>query len=402
MASRGSKRAAAQDLAGQPAAKKLPQGVAKSTFKAVVDILEHPMGHSIPENARQMLIAALPQSLCVPSDERHPHQAMVLEMVAKVIADVVKNMKTGIDAAAAHIQELDKSRPDLERQKSEAEAKLAAVLADIDAKTAASTAASHQVAEAVSLVSEKQKALKAADAPRKPAREEKERLETMLSTDFKALREPTEEWDAGKAKKCCNAIVSVAKKSSFEELLISSLSISLTRKPEERTHFDGMVLQQFEDAASEMVKQLAATLEAGSKSVADCISAVEAARSDLEKRNQVSEAAVAALAAAESGKGDISANLQAISVRLANFWPEMEKACAVPDAKTEELKNFQEYNVLCFEELRDRLSAKKSKELAEIEAKKNKELEELAKFEALKQRVESKELEAAAEQTGAQ
>jgi len=134
MAPRGSKRAASQDLVGQPAAKKLPQGVAKSNFKAVVDLLEHPLAHDFPENCRQMLTAMLPTSLCVPSDERHAHQTMVVDMVGDVTEEVMSRMKTSIDAVAARVAELQSSRPELDHQKAEAEGKVAAVLADVEAK----------------------------------------------------------------------------------------------------------------------------------------------------------------------------------------------------------------------------------------------------------------------------
>lgn len=367
MAPRGSKRAATQDVTGQPATKKIPQGIAKSNFKAVVDLLEHPLAHEVPENCRQMLIAMLPTSLCVPSDERHPHQAMVVDMVGDVTEDVASRMKASIDTAAARVTELEASRPELDRQKSEAEAKSAVALADVDAKKIALSDASVQVAEAKAFLSDKQQALKAAEAPLKPVRKEKESLEAILSSDFKALCDPAE-WEAGKGKKRCNAIVSLAKKLSFDESLTSSLSGSLSKKPDERTQFDGMVLQQFEVGVSEKLQQLAAILETGSISVADCVSAVNSAQSEFEKRKGVSDAAAAVLQAAQSEHRSCMSALQVASDAIEKYLPDLKRACDDHEAKVEELKNFQEWNVFCYKSLKERVSTKRSKEFAEVDA----------------------------------
>lgn len=361
MAPRGSKRAATQDPVGQPAAKKIPQGVAKSNFKAVVDLLEHPLAYGFPENCRKMLTAMLPTSLCVASDERHPHQAMVVDMVGDVTEEVESRMKTSIDTAAARLTELESSRPEFDRQKSEAEAKLAVALADVDARRLEFSDASAQVAEAKALLSEKQQALKAVEAPLKPIRKEKESLETMMSTDFNLA-----EWEAGKMKKRCNAVVSFAKKLSFDASLISSLPGSLSKKPDERTSFDGMVLQQFEAGVLEKVQQLSATLETGSISSADCVAAVAEAQSEFEKRKEVSDAAAAILQAAQSDHRENVANLKAATDAVENYEPEVEKAKNLHDEKVEELKVFQEWNVFCYKSMKDRVSAKRSKELAEL------------------------------------
>jgi len=312
-----------------------------------------------------MLTAMLPTSLCVPSDERHPHQTMVVDMVGDVTEEVASRMKTGIDAAAARVEELRASRPELDHQKCEAEAKLVVVLATVDAKKIESSDASVQVAEAKALLSEKQQALKAAEGPLKPVRKEKESLETMLSTDFKALRDPAE-WEAGKVKKRCNAIVSLAKKLSFDESLTTSLSGSLSKKPDERTQFDGMVLQQFEVGVSEKVQQLGATLEAGSISIASCVSAVEEAQGEFEKRKEVADSSAAALKAAQSEHREVSANLQIAIDAIGNYLPEMKQACDLHEAKVEELKIFQEWNVFCYKSLKERVSAKRSKEISDV------------------------------------
>merc|ERR1712028_119123 len=101
--------------------------------------------------------------------------------------------------------------------------------------------------------------------------------------------------ETGKMKKRCNAVVSFAKKLSFDASLISSLPGSLSKKPDERSPFDGMVLQQFEVGVLEKVQQLSANLETGSISIADCVAAVEEAQSEFAKRKELSEASAAIL-----------------------------------------------------------------------------------------------------------
>jgi len=262
-------------------------------------------------------------------------------------------------------------------------------------KKIASSDASVQVAEAKSLLSEKQQALKAAEAPLKPIRKEKESLENMLSTDFKALCDPTE-WEAGKVKKRCNAIVSLAKKLLFDDSLTSSLSGSLSKKPDERTQFDGMVLQQFEVGVSEKVQNLVVTLEAGSISIADCVSAVEEAQKEYEKRKELSDASVAILQAAQSEHREIGANLQSAIDAIGSYLPEMKKACDLHEAKLEELKNFQEWNVFCYKSLKERVSAKRGKELAEVVVAETEELAVETAAEALEEKTDADELVAVA------
>lgn len=328
-------------------------------------MLDHPMANDIPENCRLMLTAMLPTSLCVPSDERHPHQAMVVDMVGDVTGEIISRMKTGIDTAAARVAEIEKSKPELDLQKSQAEESLEVALSELQTKKTVSTDVSVQLAEGKTLLSEKQQALKASEAPVRPIRKEKENLETMLSTDFKALRN-LEEWEAGKVKKRCNSIVSVAKKLSFDESLTSALSGSLSKKPDERTQFDILVLQQFEVGVLEKVKKLAEILETGSISIDQCVFGVGEAQSEFEKRKVLSDTAVAHLQAAQGEHRKAIADLQVATGAVGNYESELKRAQDVHDAKTEELRNFQEWNVFCYKSLKDRVSAKRSKELAEV------------------------------------
>lgn len=168
------------------------------------------------------------------------------------------------------------------------------------------------------------------------------------------------------SKKRCNSIVSVAKKLSFDESLTSALSGSLSKKPDERTQFDILVLQQFEVGVLEKVKKLAEILETGSISIDQCVSGVGEAQSEFEKRKALSDTAVAHLQAAQSEHRKAIANLQVASGAVGNYESELKRAQDFHDAKTEELRNFQEWNVFCYKSLKDRVSAKRSKELAEV------------------------------------
>lgn len=55
-------------------------GVTQAIFKQMVEVLQHPLASHLTEDCKEMILAMLPHSLCVPSDLREEVQDSAVKM----------------------------------------------------------------------------------------------------------------------------------------------------------------------------------------------------------------------------------------------------------------------------------------------------------------------------------
>ena len=103
VAAAGAKRPAEASPAEEPASKRLAAALKKHTvsqslYKHIVEILEHPLAENLSQDSREMLLAVLPHSLCVPSDERQEFQESIVKMMSQLMGQVLSTMQASLDA----------------------------------------------------------------------------------------------------------------------------------------------------------------------------------------------------------------------------------------------------------------------------------------------------------------
>merc|ERR1719210_700526 len=97
------------------------QGISKSTHQAIVEVLQHRCS-SLPDEVREMLLAAVPWSLCVPADKRRGDQAEAVSMIASVVEAVRTRLQDAVQEEVANIAKLTSGRAAFEASIQPAEA----------------------------------------------------------------------------------------------------------------------------------------------------------------------------------------------------------------------------------------------------------------------------------------
>ncbi|CAE7454496.1 unnamed protein product [Symbiodinium sp. CCMP2456] len=194
------------------------------------------------------------------------------------------------------------------------------------------------------------------------ARADKELLESTKSECFEKLKSGGAV--AKEAKQLLKKIEPFIKQTGSDASLITAAPATLLKPPEERGSFDQIVLEQLEATftakLTEFETQLAEAApaaEARAEEVQKAQSAHEAAES---KQKEVSEE----LCAAKEAQKDANAVVAAAKKAVADYRPDYQAATETRDAKKEELETYVDGSLATFKELKERISAKKRRELA--------------------------------------
>lgn len=360
---RGSKRtAAALEVSPEAlAAKKLQEtlkknSVTKTTYSGVVDAINHPLADGLDAEVRKMLVAMLPEGVCVPLEERQEVQTACVRMVDEVFKSILSKMQEHIDTTATALSTVKESKAGLEGKAKEADEALKAADEAMAASKQTLADATQAVHAAKELLAEKEKDQREGDAAYEKAKVEQEALENALTEEFRMLRDGDGEPEQKKA--LWVKLEGLASNIGLEQSLIISLPTCMVKKPSERGSFDAMVVAQLEEGLVARVAKLKEIIQAGEPAAAARQAAIQAATEELEtaKQTQTSDAEKhsAATALKQQREQEHAAALEAI----ANYEPNYEAAKKALDEKQGKFNDFQSYNLACFETLRDRETKK--------------------------------------------
>jgi len=244
---------------------------------------------NIPENARDMLIAMLPDSLGVPKDQRHAYQQSFVEVLTKTYLEIKAEIQKRIDDAAALVEGSSAERASLEARQAAAEADLndkrefrAAKNAELAKATTAFKGAKARLGDA-----EVDRA--SGDAELEPFFEKKDVFEKGLSNLYTPLRESA--WN----KQEVSELVSFGKIFSFDSSMLLALPCPLGKELNERSPFDSLVIKGLDDAIGKARAVLDEPLQRGATAKANLVAAVQIAEAELEtaKSQQIESAAIA-------------------------------------------------------------------------------------------------------------
>lgn len=368
MAPRGLKRAASS-APMEPKAKQAfdpfkEYDVDRETFNSAVSALQHPLLSQlgINEDCRQMLSAAAPLSLCVPSDQRHQHQRLAVEMLGEVATGVEGALREAAVSAEAALAEIEGSRDGLQERVKAAGEELDGASSEAEARKRALDAASAGVLAARRALSEKQEEQRKAVALIQQSQGDQERLRAILDGPFAKLRDG--EWSGNaEAKTLYAEVAKMLPKLQLDDSLVQALPSSMVKKPEERGAFDKMVSDQLQLGLQGRISGLGDSVSAMQPEGEKCASAVEGAEGALEQATSAQQDAAGELNLAQEARRKATAALDAARGALTGFEPQRKAAMDAMDSKRTALADFQSGCVASLQRLRDRSTAPAPREL---------------------------------------
>mmetsp|Transcript_3571 Transcript_3571/g.5546 ORF Transcript_3571/g.5546 Transcript_3571/m.5546 type:complete len:391 (+) Transcript_3571:74-1246(+) len=370
-ATRGSKKRAAEAPAEVPEAKKLQDalrqhGVTKSNYNGIVEAINHPLASGLTDDCRKMLVAMLPQGLCVLSSERVGLQDAAVRMLDEVYQSILAKMQEEIEVEAANLSSVEASKAGLESKTQEAAALLAEAAAVFAARKAVLAEAAKSVLAAKASLAEKETEQRDGDMAHEKAKVEKVALESALSEDFRLLRDG--EAEVGQAKVHFETLAARAGTLGFDESLMTALPASMMKKPAERGSFDAMVVAQLEEGLTRQVANLTAIIANGAPAADARQAAVAAASECLDVAKKAQSLAADELSATTQLKQERETEHASALAALAQYEPEYKQATEARDLKVEQLDAFTNWNLACFKTIRDRVSpAEKKQKKADAE-----------------------------------
>jgi len=364
MAPRGQKRTASAP-AEEPGAKRVAEflkqhGVTQASYAPAPEIVQHPLA-GLTDEVRKMILAAMPWSLAIPADARHPAQEAVVRMVAETAET--------IQAALQHAAAIETGKVDeLTAGKAAVEAKVQHMEAALDAACTCVEGCTQQLEEAKSASASSTEALQAAEAESAlvgsqlgTAVTSKSELEKVLADSFHGLRDGTLEESAVEAS--VQMVMAAVEKLGLEGSLVATLPAVLSKR--ERGAFDVVVIQGAEQGICEKIAAFGAEAEALTASSSEKAAVVEAATASVKEAAAHEADAVGKLEAANAASSEAAATLEATRVELTRLEADVVQAAAVQEAKQQEFDQFCNYNMSIFQMLRERTANKDAQEKLE-------------------------------------
>jgi len=329
------KRPAANDV-GRPL-KRVAANPPDPTDEVVKALQE--AGH-LPEGLVAMLCKSA--RMVLHSNERHPFEAKVVDMIQTVLEDAKSSMSNKMEEVRATIAKADEEKLELDatvskttnvlEQKTAVSAERKQALSEA---TAACNAANVALQEAV-------KAQQKGNASAADVTAKLEKLGKTLDEAYAPLKDGPKEGDKiGKREfsKLLKAVLTTFA-ASCDKSLMRSLETTLETTPADRDEFDKLVLSHFETQCAAYRAKLEEVLTASKQENADHAEREESARKAVALAEQ--DVATCKEAADVAEEEQATANKEAAAARHAvdDFFPEMERRKTLSSSLEERLKLF--------------------------------------------------------------
>jgi len=348
MAPKGTKRA--QPKAAVPHAKKAKvEAKVDPMLEAVQKAIEG--ADFLPESCRAMLVAGLTSSLGVCSDERHATQALFVDHIAELLEQSKTKKEDALNAHEETVENFVSSKSTLDAKVVDAEAAWSAMKEFSADKMRLLQVAKEAVATAKATLAEKQEAQRVGDAADGEFKVQNESLSNAISSTLAAiLRGEQPETPLA----YYHALKPVMPLLSLEDTLLTALPTACGKKIEERGAFDNMAIEalkfKMQEKSEEIAKKVqdaAPAAEARAVAMTDAENVLSGATEQQAKATQELQSATAAQSQAD-------ADLKAAQAEVELYEPQCEEAKAERDEKAATLKQFVEYDISCFEMLKDK------------------------------------------------
>jgi hypothetical protein len=303
VAAAGAKRPAEAAPTEEPASKRLAaalkkHAVSQSLYKHIVEILEHPLAENLSQDSREMLLAVLPHSLCVPSDERQEFQESIVNMMSQLMGQILSTMQASLDAENEKVAGSEAKKLELEENIQAAEAALSkAQVITAAHQTKLNLACSVTQAANAELTKAKD-AQTAGDAASALARTDKEALEAALVGDLEKLKSG----DVGDAvpDTLFQSLEPLLLKLDLDASLRSATKPALLNAPAGRGLFDKKVVEELDNSITAKIEQLSKHIAEGQPAADVRMVVVTEAEGKVAEAGAVQNAAADGLASARA------------------------------------------------------------------------------------------------------
>jgi len=361
------KRAAETAPAEEPPSKRLAavlkkHSVTQPLYKRNVEIIEHPLAEHVSQDNREMLLAMLPHSLCVPSDERQEFQEAGVKMMSELMSKILAAMQTSLDAENERVAGIEVKKEQLEEKIralevaiNEAQGVTAAQKAEFDSACDATHEAYAELAKA-------KEGLKSVEAAQALAQDDKAALEAAVVGDFETLKSGPEEGTA--PEQLYQNLEPLMLKLDLDTSLRSAMKPALLKTPAQRGFFDGKVVEELEKTFAAKIEELTNVVANGQSATAAHAAVATESEGKVAQAEAVQKAASDTLALAKDAQEVVQVDLKASKAILSEFMPEYKKAAESCNQQQDQLQTFMDVNVASFNILESKISAKKKKEIA--------------------------------------
>lgn len=335
-------------------------GVTQAAFKQMVEVLQHPLAGHLTEDCKQMILAMLPHSLCVPSDQREEVQNLAVKMFEEVVASVEGHLKEALEAEKSKVKTITDSKEQLLSDVSKAQEQLKDAEKDLEQKNQELTASSQAVVAAKTFLSKKEEEQTTGDASLLQTEADKTELQKAFEGVF-LMVEAGESTDSAAQLK---VFESAMKKLTMEESLKMAILPVLQKPPAERGGFDATVLSEFQNIFEAKLRELSEMLQQGAPERQARQLCVDQARAQLEEAKTKQKECSGELLASKQKQKEATSALKEVEASVASYEATLKAAMDVQDEKQKDVDSFVETTMKGFTNLKERVSLKRQKELA--------------------------------------
>lgn len=335
-------------------------GVTQAIFKQMVEVLQHPLASHLTEDCKEMILAMLPHSLCVPSDLREDVQNSAVKMFEEVVASVEANLKEALEAEKGKVKTIIDSKEQLLSEVSKAQEQLKDAEKDLEEKNQELTASSQAVVAAKTSLSKKEEEQKTGDASLLQTEADKAELQKAFEGVF-LMVEAGESTDSAAQLK---VFESAMKKLTMEDSLKMAILPVLQKPPAERGGFDATVISEFQSIFEAKLRDLSEMLQQGAPERQARQLCVDQARAQLEEAETKQKECSGELLASKQKQKEATSALKEVEASVASYEATLKAAMDVQDEKQKDLDGFVETTMKGFTNLKERVSVKRQKELA--------------------------------------
>lgn len=335
-------------------------GVTQAAFKQMVEVLQHPLAGHLTEDCKQMILAMLPHSLCVPSDQREEVQNLAVKMFEEVVASVEGHLKEALEAEKSKVKTITDSKEQLLSDVSKAQEQLKDAEKDLEQKNQELTASSQAVVAAKTFLSKKEEEQTTGDASLLQTEADKAELQKAFEGVF-LMVEAGESTDSAAQLK---VFESAMKKLTMEESLKMAILPVLQKPPAERGGFDATVLSEFQNIFEAKLREFSEMLQQGAPERQARQLCVDQARAQLEEAETKQKECSGELLASKQKQKEATSALKEVEASVASYEATLKAAMDVQDEKQKDVDSFVETTMKGFTNLKERVSLKRQKELA--------------------------------------
>jgi len=335
-------------------------GVTQASFKQMAEVLQHPMANHLPEDCKKMILAMLPQSLCVPSDAREEVQNLAVKIFEEVVASVEANLKEALEAEKSKVKTITDSKEELLSTVSSCQEHLKEMEKQLETRNEELNSSSQVVVAAKTNLAKKEEEQKAGDANLLQTEADKAELQNAFESAFLVF----EAGNVQDSPALLKVFESAMDKLTMEESLKTAIVPVLLKAPAERGGFDATVLSEFQNIFQAKLRELSEVLQQGAPERQARQLRVDEAKAQLEEAETKQKDCSGELLASKQKQKEATAALKEAEAAVASHEVTLKAAMDLQEEKEKDLNTYIENTVKGFTDLKERVSLKRQRELA--------------------------------------